>query len=219
MKQLKRHQVHMLPTEENSQIVLYAHKTSPFLVYHYTRINSPLSDVSQHLYFTNDEEIKEGDWVLWFWDGGQIGVTEPQQYLGGEQVLNNGHRKITASTDPYLINQIKPYDTSKPYGIEFPQPSQAFIKAYCEQGGIDEVDVEYEEIITCKLCNKSEEECSDNFTCESNMIGEDILKLNPDNTVVTHLIEEKVYSRDDMFNAFHAGSLLDITFDKWIKNL
>jgi hypothetical protein len=215
MKQLKRHQVHMLPTEENSQIVLYAHKTSPFLVYHYTRINSPLSDVSQHLYFTNDEEIKEGDWVLWFWDGDQIGVTEPQQYLGGEQVLNNGHRKITASTDPKLnISRVVEKDKhTYLYKQYIAKINQDFIKAYCEQGGIDEVDVEYEEIITCKLCNKSEEECSDNFTCEGNMIGEDILKLNPENTVITHLIEEKMYSKQDLIELSMGSS----TIIDWIK--
>jgi len=192
----------MLPTEDKSQIGLCKYNERKGIFYGETpTIEDSLID--QHLYFTNDEEIKEGDWVLWFWDGGQIGVTEPQQYLGGEQVLNNGHRKITASTDPYLINQIKPYDTSKPYGIEFPQPSQAFIKAYCEQGGIDEVDVEYVKFTNsipecdydptlgmCSVCSDVADCIHDTYTYK--------LKLNPDNTVITHLIEEKMYSIDDI---------------------
>jgi hypothetical protein len=35
--------------------------------------------------------------------------------------------------------------------------------------------------------------------------------------IESHPVEEKTYSRKDMEDAFHAGSLLDIPFDKWIK--
>ena len=138
----------------------------------------------QHLYFTTDEEIKEGNWF--------INTNFQKIYQANSENSKNiiefgPHpeiRKIIATTDPEL---------------ELPQPSQAFIKAYCEQGGIDEVDVEYVEMITCKLCNKSEEECSDNFTCEGNMIGEDILKVDPiHNTITTHRIVEKMYSISDI---------------------
>ena len=138
----------------------------------------------QHLYFTTDEEIKEGNWF--------INTNFQKIYQANSENSKNiiefgPHpeiRKIIATTDPEL---------------ELPQPSQAFIKAYCEQGGFDEVDVEYVEMITCKLCNKSEEECSDNFTCEGNMIGEDILKVDPiHNTITTHRIVEKMYSIDDI---------------------
>ena len=131
----------------------------------------------QHLYFTTDEEIKEGDWMM------NLNGDKIYQHFGNGGDFEQWN-KIIATTDPEL---------------ELPQPSQAFIKAYCEQGGFDEVDVEYEEIITCKLCNKSEEECSDNFTCEGNMIGEDILKVDPiHNTITTHRIVEKMYSIDDI---------------------
>ena len=138
----------------------------------------------QHLYFTTDEEIKEGNWF--------INTNFQKIYQANSENSKNiiefgPHpeiRKIIATTDPEL---------------ELPQPSQAFIKAYCEQGGFDECDVEYVEMITCKLCNKSEEECSDNFTCEGNMIGEDILKVDPiHNTITTHRIVEKMYSISDI---------------------
>ena len=131
----------------------------------------------QHLYFTTDEEIKEGDWMM------NLNGDTIYQHFGNGGDFEQWN-KIIATTDPEL---------------ELPQPSQAFIKAYCEQGGFDEVDVEYVEMITCKLCNKSEEECSDNFTCEGNMIGEDILKVDPiHNTITTHRIVEKMYSIDDI---------------------
>lgn len=135
----------------------------------------------QHLYFTTSEEIKEG---MWYLDTLKTGL--PTVHKCGNS-MRFVAPKIIATTDPKLIAE----------GIA--QPSQAFIKAYCEQGGIDEVDVEYVEMITCKLCNKSEEECSDNFTCEGNMIGEDILKVDPiHNTITTHRIVEKMYSIDDI---------------------
>ena len=131
----------------------------------------------QHLYFTTDEEIKEGDWMM------NLNGDTIYQHFGNGGDFEQWN-KIIATTDPEL---------------ELPQPSQAFIKAYCNQGGIDEVDVEYVEMITCKLCNKSEEECSDNFTCEGNMIGEDILKVDPiHNTITTHRIVEKMYSISDI---------------------
>jgi len=182
----KRTKVHMLPTEGG---VIFKNRATGTLVSSMPNVARKLYP-AQHLYFTlSDEEIKrnpsineikEGDWVLWFWDGGQIGVTAPQQYLGGEQVLNSGHRKIIASTDPKLIHSSEIVDYK---GL--PYPTQAFIKAYCEQGGIDEVDVEY--------WNKE--------TLIEGMIDREYnlsLKVDPiHNTITTHRIVEKMYSREE----------------------
>ena len=170
----ERAKVHMLPTEQSLMC-----KTNGKL-YFYPQENwfTRSTDTDpQHLYFTTDEEIKEGDLMM------NLNGDAIYQHFGNGGDFEQWN-KIIATTDPEL---------------ELPQPSQAFIKAYCEQGGIDEVDVEYVEMITCKLCNKSEEECSDNFTCEGNMIGEDILKVDPiHNTITTHRIVEKMYSIDDI---------------------
>ena len=187
-----RTQVHMLPTEQSLMC-----KTNGKL-YFYPQENwfTRSTDTDpQHLYFTTDEEIKEGDWMM------NLNGDTIYQHFGNGGDFEQWN-KIIATTDPEL---------------ELPQPSQAFIKAYCEQGGFDEVDVEYVEMITCKLCNKSEEECSDNFTCEGNMIGEDILKVDPiHNTITTHRIVEKMYSKKDLL-----GFTIDnISIIDWIeKNL
>ena len=187
-----RTQVHMLPTEQSLMC-----KTNDKL-YFYPQENwfTRSTDTDpQHLYFTTDEEIKEGDWMM------NLNGDTIYQHFGNGGDFEQWN-KIIATTDPEL---------------ELPQPSQAFIKAYCEQGGFDEVDVEYVEMITCKLCNKSEEECSDNFTCEGNMIGEDILKVDPiHNTITTHRIVEKMYSKKDLL-----GFTIDnIGIIDWIeKNL
>ena len=184
-----RTQVHMLPTEQSLMC-----KTNDKL-YFYPQENwfTRSTDTDpQHLYFTTDEEIKEGDWVM------NLNGDTIYQHFGNGGDFEQWN-KIIATTYPKL---------------ELPQPSQAFIKAYCEQGGIDEVDVEYVEMITCKLCNKSEEECSDNFTCEGNMIGEDILKVDPiHNTITTHRIVYKMYSKKDLL-----GFTIDnISIIDWIE--
>ena len=184
-----RTQVHMLPTEQSLMC-----KTNDKL-YFYPQENwfTRSTDTDpQHLYFTTDEEIKEGDWMM------NLNGDTIYQHFGNGGDFEQWN-KIIATTDPEL---------------ELPQPSQAFIKAYCEQGGFDEVDVEYVEMITCKLCNKSEEECSDNFTCEGNMIGEDILKVDPiHNTITTHRIVYKMYSKKDLL-----GFTIDnISIIDWIE--
>ena len=79
---------------------------------------------NQHLYILSDDEIKEGDYL--------ISIT------GNILKCNNPHRKeiqlhsigkIIATTDSFL---------------NLPQPSQAFIKKYCESNGeIDKVMVAY----------------------------------------------------------------------------
>tara|TARA_R110000868_G_scaffold128318_4_gene336317 strand:- start:185 stop:646 length:462 start_codon:yes stop_codon:yes gene_type:complete len=93
-----------------------------------------------------------------------------------------------------------------------PQPSQALIKAYCEQGGFDEVDVEYEE--------------EGRFAYEGDTRY--TLKVDPiHNTITTHRIVEKMYSREEMIElckkAFAQGekgegcTALYKSFDEWIE--
>ena len=101
------------------------------------------------LYFISDEEIKEGDYCI---DGlGELFGP----YIEGDTInINNiKAKKIIATTDKSLsINLNNPLKARQPgkqigsviSGIKsLPQPSQAFVKGYCEQGGIDEVMVEY----------------------------------------------------------------------------
>jgi len=109
---------------------------------------------SHNLYFITDDEIKEGDWCLFFWDGntkdelGKVG-SEPQQYLPSEgHTLNRNLRKIIATTDPKLHSTrlkdcpINPEDNMVSVrGVS--KPPKSFIEEYCKVGGIDEVDVEY----------------------------------------------------------------------------
>ena len=95
-----------------------------------------------HLYFINDEEIKEGEWVI---------ETSNKNLISqfSEQSLNQrsmGCRKIIATTDILKIKEVDSFEFGSPQDEYYvPQIPQSFIEEYCRKGGIDEVDVEYEE--------------------------------------------------------------------------
>ena len=192
----KRAQVHMLPTEDTNPVNV------PFLLSPHGNTHRHLAGgefrrlvksgyIPQHLYFTTDEEIKEGDWYL-------LGNT-PRQSTGDLGKPDTKWLKIIASTDPKLLTELGRYKkmdaresfTFKkgrelPSDYKLPQPSQAFIKAYCEQGGIDEVDVEYE---YHKVWDRQTEELLEKYL---------LLKVDSHNTITTHRIIEKKYSIDDI---------------------
>tara|TARA_B110000503_G_scaffold2546_1_gene3373 strand:+ start:3454 stop:4185 length:732 start_codon:yes stop_codon:yes gene_type:complete len=220
----KRTQVHMLPTEDITNIVVfnddlylnngYIEEDDQYLLGDATS-NSHQEPKSafefQHLYFTTDEEIKEGDWFI----NTNFQKIYQANSENSKSIIEFGPhpeiRKIIATTDPKLTSKdiikignfvnsnkldyneqvvstesmAKLYNKSDHYFKRLAQPSQAFIKAYCEQGGIDEVDVEYD---------------------FKTLISEDVyneivtfLKVDPiHNTITTHRIVEKIYNKQDL---------------------
>jgi hypothetical protein len=142
-----------------------------------------------HLYFTTDEEIKNGDDCI------HIGMNRVEQWNNNPELDKSLRRKIIASTDPKLIAE----------GVA--QPSQAFIKAYCEQGGIDEVDVEY------------------GFAGLGSKKGETFrLKVDSThNTIIIHPVEEKMYSRKEVVSKMRLSIYKgqeendDLDEEKWIN--
>ena len=116
-----RAKVIMLPTEDIKGYALYTHRKG-YLIEGIYRVGEP-NGTQQHLYFTTDEEIKEGDW---YFDGIDL-VHKKSKYNKDLVDGNKQTKKIVATTDKSL-------------GL--PEPSQAFIQKYCELGGIDEVDIE-----------------------------------------------------------------------------
>ena len=234
----KRTQVHRLPSnDENISLlskrikdgVLQSATTS-----HGVANCNPLW-IPQHLYFTTDEEIKEGDWYI----TDDLKLLQCNKvllnlvYADGDYGRNpNGVRKIIASTDPKL-------DSLKECPIRggvsnvkyiFPKIPQDFIKAYCEQGGIDEVDVECDVMDISTLTSNTDDYPNLDIVT---------IKVDPiHNTVITHRIEEKMitthsivekmYSIDDMFpyifkamsdcmDEFHPHDDLEPFVTKWIK--
>jgi len=176
--------VHMLATEDG---VIFKNRATGTLVMKIPNIAKKLYP-AQHLYFTNDEEIKEGDSYLDTQTNTVYRCDSHKESLSTDDF--DEFRKIIATTDPKLTTckdgkDDKGFRTFKLNII--PQPSQAFIKAYCEQGGIDEVDVEYE---YRKVWDKRTEELLEKYL---------LLKVDTiHNTITTHRIIEKMYSIDDI---------------------
>jgi DNA polymerase III alpha subunit (gram-positive type) len=145
MEELKTHQVHRLPTEDEIKpdslcvdpifglgTIILKHGEECFYSAHSSggSITTPwkrnLGDrlVNQHLYFTTDEEIKEGDW---FYNSmNNIVVKATNRYSEMKNPIP--HRKITASTDPKLETSDEVFHNT--YKQKLPQIPQDFIKDY-----------------------------------------------------------------------------------------
>ena len=156
----KKFKVHMLPTEKASPLVYnniakgLFHVGGKGLLAEYR-----ISDcTNQHLYFTSDDEIKEGDWCIEYDD---IDCTwlSPYQPINKEwDMVSKANycrkrgtvRKIIATTDssltvPYLNNLGNQIEVNGVNQIKsLPQIPEPFIEEFVETNGkIDEVWIEY----------------------------------------------------------------------------
>jgi hypothetical protein len=224
MKTIKA-KVHRLPTEDKSQIGLCKHSERQGIFYGETpTIEDSL--INQHLYITTDEEIKEGD--LCYDKSAKPGWNGIEGISKCLRTDKNGYwnkncRKIIATTDPKLneVNDKNKVDESwfRPF---IPKIPQSFIEEYCKSGGIDEVLVEME-----RMSNKGEwkdvllpSEWGDHNPTRP--------KLNPDNTIIIHPVEEKMCSKEEVESLCRNAHLLGMkealpgypkpeTIDKWIE--
>jgi len=192
----------------------------------------------QHLYITTDDEIKEGDWFII--NGGHFiknGIRkcyyrhespqsirgkvklmiQPAKTKGGGFCYPEEVKKIIATTNKSLVIG-REHDDTVPFpkmrDKRLPKPSQAFIKKYCEVGGIDEVLVEYEEKCPrCKCDNYDEcwsaKECSVN---DSQYIQ--TLKVNSHNEITIHPIKTS-WSREELqFLKGSSGNHLKFIYER-----
>lgn len=138
-------QVHLVATKGKSNIGLNINR-----LYYY---NPVVWGEAQHLYFTTDEEIKEGDWVLIGWENGDIEVKKALTNSYGDSSVNiinldNGWcyeklaRKIVATTNPELWEEEVMHwgPITKCHKIDTPF-IEAYIKAYNEGNPIKEVNL------------------------------------------------------------------------------
>lgn len=162
-----------------------------------TRYNDRQGWYPQHIYITSSDEIKDGDWCLFFWDGGQIGSDKPQQYqIVKGHVLNKGLRKIIATTDTSLKLPIPEGLAEYPMSYtpkSLPQPSDKFIESYIDAhnkvGQIEKVLVEYE------LFDEYGNIIMGDVQRESDTVR---LKLKNDNIVIKKTKDS--WSRDEVCN-------------------
>jgi hypothetical protein len=205
----KKAQVVMLPSGIPTGIYNYGPLAiySPYegkTIYKYSdrNIYTDKGWVSQHLYFTTDDEIKKDDWALLKDEHiRQVTSVDSDKYLTvgiNNAVFRSICKKIVASTnkelwDSRIITDNNFFDTSKPIkGIKtdvFKIPTD-FIEAYVrEQGRIKEVLLECEQQPT-------------DYQIKGNsgyvIWDKTKLKLRPNGTVIIHPVKEKMYSRDEV---------------------
>ena len=213
MKKIKA-QVVMLPTEKASHI-LKRSSASDLLWYSRQQTNEGFVHLeTQHLYIISDEEAEEGDWCYYKdgFDSSLFKVTNVDEdgriYEGITAYPFHKCGKIIATTDTLLrlktpigknvsiVDTMKDYSDLHNYGVferQLPQIPQSFIKEYCEQGGIDEVELGY---ITNNINDQEimfHEEHKEDFF-EDFVNGKYVpyvtlkegLKLTPNNEVVIH---------------------------------
>ena len=234
MKTIKA-KVHMLPTENGGGGIIFKDTQPPKGLYFRLNHTPEFIDcVYYHLYITTDEEIKEGDFVFINGEVMKFIKMIGDNVLFHRIILTNlsgkefsGHLsmiqgKVIATTDPKLnqcegCRRAKHSDsiyTCSCISTSLPQIHQSFIEGYCKAGGIDKVLVEMEYTGKGKW-----------ITGEWTKIYKP--KLNPDNTIIIHSVEEKYTKeqREDIIqlikSAFYKGMVHErgskIDIDKWIE--
>jgi hypothetical protein len=220
MEQFKKCKVVMLSTENASRInsifkrdVLTVTKTSH------------IHKTSKCIYITSDDEIKEGDWCLFFWDGGQIGSDKPQQYQPDKgHILNKGLRKIIATTDRSLEIISKGIN---PVFEKLPQPSQSFIEKYVEEYNkgnvITDVLVEYAPVYKNKLGAITIDYTSGEYQKHWGEIVDYQLKINSKDSTITIKKVKDSWNREEVRELCRLAYNLPsqdvgpFGFDKWIE--
>lgn len=222
----KKCKVVMLPTDGKSKLYKAPWDEPPFIGYFRNPQETIKGDtIAQHLYLISDEDIKEGDWLVSIKYGNLrqcTGVQENEYLCVGNNngVLKSAVKKVIASTNPELtIKTTREEKIVKPgvYEKSLPTFSEDFIKAYVKANGqIDEVNVEYEE-------------SSDWSRSKEGVIvgikAHYIPKLTDNNEVIISMVEEKMYSREEVELIVAKamqwnGRITTEAIDKWIqKNL
>ena len=174
----------------------------------------------QHLYVTTDEEIKEGD-LCYDKEAkpGWNGIENISKCLRTDKdgYWNKRCKKIIATTDPKLVHVKQKMPSGEVLSGVFEIP-QSFIEEYCKAGGIDEVLVEYESF---------RKEGEGGFDELGNVVVcswlERIPKTYPNNCIIIHPIEEKMYSREEVgrkikeFVMEYAYEWTAEDIEEWIK--
>lgn len=187
----KKIEVVMLPTEDESNILvntIIGLNSFPSYKKNFTK-NAQFEEKRgykhQHLYITSDEEIKEGDWVLDI-ELQRIFTSHKDQAKHVAVVF----KKIITTTDPKLTfnGKLTPKWEVLERHNYVPQIPQSFIELWCKLGGKGEFEVEYVD-----WCDYDDDD-------PTGLDRPDVrLKVNSDNTIKIRPIEEKMYSKKEVY--------------------
>lgn len=212
-----RSKVVMLPTENKSDIVLHESNRLGYLPELSRNTDWEFVEKdwnSLHLYFTSDEDIKEDDWFIQA-DGGS--GTPILRKLVSEQEADKTKGKVNYY--PYYRNSdflptkgwgCKKVVASTDTSLGLPQPTTAFNKKYVELGGIDEVDLEYEDGFEYGMYLHNTQ----------GYVKVSKIKVDSHNTITTHAIKNN-WSREEVEklcrSAFNAGVDIQKAFHKSVE--
>ena len=203
----KKCKIVMLPTEKSELYSWVDSEGNKKLIFNpsVTMAHTDRFIIPQHLYIISDEEIKEDDFFLWKdkvykfdYDRGYGIQTKTQEAIifnneefSGNAIVNHSNivGKIIASTDPELTTQ-KSHFSRKEHCIDYhferlPRLSDAFLKAYCEKGKIEEILVEY------KVFKQ--------YRGDVGLIEWYAIKIAPDNTITIKPVKDS-WNRKEVIN-------------------
>ena len=136
-----------------------------------------------HLYFTSDEEIKEGDWFL-------DDTMSPKNSLQDLEYELVG--KIIATTDTKLNREIEGAKGESVTDI-FPQIPTSFIESYVKNP-VDKVLLEYEELLCPVTTEKCGVPCKSKSVCNTGLT----LKLVNNEVVVASKFNPERVSEEEL---------------------
>ena len=141
---------------------------------------------AKHLYLISEDKIEKGGYAMYLENSTKMDpFRDAEPYLVNDiDEVHWNDKKIVGSSDP----ELKLYEGEtvakasgfnfKTNDILFPQIPQPFIQEFAKQGGIEEVELEYEWIRNDKV------EAFTGYSC-----GVNVLKITPNNEVIIHLIK------------------------------
>lgn len=145
----------------------------------------------QHFYIVSNEEIKEGDWVVYENEViyqnnyGKIGSV-----IGDEDFIRKYCKKIIATTDESIgytdirVSPVKNFCT-------YPQPSDSFIKNYIK---------EYNKGILVEYSKHLSEPLHEILKSSKPLTHSYSLKVDSNNTITIKKLESELYTREQLEN-------------------
>ena len=235
--------IHLIPTDKPSRLIIYSTLLNEFRL-----LNEPYEDWKhkRHIYITNDEEIKEGDWIL-----NETHNIEKAISHYNYKSLSSDCKKIILTTDQDLDGVQAIDDEFLEWFVKNPSCEEVEValqhqyhsskKFYIDADYVDCSKEQYEsikkEIPTCpvrrlyKTIIPKEEPKQETLEEEKdlnywkNNAEEDYLKVPI--SVLRYISElenqqERMYSKEDMEYAFKSSSLTNVldvyeSFEEFIE--
>ena len=220
MSMFKKAKVVMLPTNQKATIgsITLGKNTKKLVILSDEELlntfnNSIDKTLSlQDLYIISNDEIKEGDWVVY--ENKMIyqnNYGEISSVIGDEDSIRKYCKKIIATTDESLYykdssknpKQYMGSYISMTFGENLPQPSQQFIEKYIEEYNkgnvITDVLVEYENIYIDSFGTTiiQHEKDSDSYLKQCTFVNSK-LKINPKNNTITIKKLQETYNKKEL---------------------